>query len=236
MARLAGLEKALYYPTDLDTVELIAQHVTISGYSKSSTFVIDPCIGEGLAVHRFVQALKGKPWDDAVASMRSSSYSSYASQCANDVHASRDLITIKGIELDAERAKAAKELLGEKNILESPMENAAVVGKFDLMWCNPPYTYSNGRRVELNWVEQTANYLKDGGTAIFILPDMFVSYRKDDGGYGLNEGKYAREMGTSLAKAGYSSNLLVLRFPDSSYSQFKQVVVFATKNNRSGGY
>lgn len=236
MARLAGLEKALYYPTDLDTVELIAQHVTISGYSKSSTFVIDPCIGEGLAAHRFVQALKGKPWDDAVASMRSSSYSSYASQCANDVHASRDLITIKGIELDAERAKAAKELLGEKNILESPMENAAVVGKFDLMWCNPPYTYSNGRRVELNWVEQTANYLKDGGTAIFILPDMFVSYRKDDGGYGLNEGKYAREMGTSLAKAGYSSNLLVLRFPDSSYSQFKQVAVFATKNNRSSGY
>jgi hypothetical protein len=236
MARLAGLEKALYYPTDLDTVELIAQHVTISGYSKSSTFVIDPCIGEGLAVHRFVQALKGKPWDDAVASMRSSSYSSYASQYANDVHASRDLITIKGIELDAERAKAAKELLGEKNILESPMENAAVVDKFDLMWCNPPYTYSNGRRVELNWVEQTANYLKDGGTAIFILPDMFVSYRKDDGGYGLNEGKYAREMGTSLAKAGYSSNLLVLRFPDSSYSQFKQVAVFATKNNRSSGY
>ncbi len=235
MARLAGLEKALYYPTDLDTVEMIAQHVKIRGWNAAETWVIDPCIGEGLAVHRFVETLKREPWDRLVTEMYNGS--EYARRNVPEISESRNKIFIKGIELDAERAKAARELLGEKNIVEAPMENAAVTGKFDIMWCNPPYTMSNGRRVELNWVEQTSNYLRDGGLAIFILPDMFVSYRREGNTYELDNGRYAREFGAALAKAGYSSSTtLALRFPDESYPQFKQVVVFAKKNSSGYGY
>lgn len=55
MARLAAKEDALYYPTDVPVVRLfVEKHINFDG---SSIVVFDPCVGEGMAVRAFTDAL-----------------------------------------------------------------------------------------------------------------------------------------------------------------------------------
>ena len=65
-------------------------------------------------------------------------------------------IRVKAVEIDAARAAAAGELLGAHNVLHSPIENISAVGKFNILWLNPPYYQLPGGRAELAWVKMCA--------------------------------------------------------------------------------
>jgi hypothetical protein len=231
MARIASKEIGLYYPTDLATVELIAQHIKPSCYAAYDTWIIDPCAGEGKAVNTFADALKRSFIREAnKLEAESSRYyrgSAYQPSPGYHLHESAKRVHVKGVELDYTRAEAAAELLGHNNVLQGAAENVGLIGQFDIMWLNPPYDYVAGRRTELVWIEMTQNYLRSDGLAIFVVPDMFVRYSDDP-----ETGRYMDEMRRSLVKSGYK-NSFVLRFPDQSWPQFKQVAIFATKDDRS---
>lgn len=222
MARLAAKEKMLYYPTDLETTRLIAaKHIRIGAtYQIAPTYILDPCAGEGQAVRKFAETFREESFEN---SRRNTTYQSERDSFA----ACREKIYVKGVELDLQRADAAKELLGNGNVLQSAIEHVAVVGKFNILFCNPPYDYANSTRTELVWVDMVSPFLGESGLMILIVPDMFV-----------DKGNYASDMKKALARNRFTRSV-VLRFPDESYPQFKQVAIFAEKpynNNQYNNY
>ena len=127
-ARLASIEKAAFYPTPTNVVEdLVRCHIRLSPWTSAQTYILDPCAGEGQAVHTFAQALKSTQPANT-----SSSVLDMMDFCRRQIH-------VKAVEIDAERAAAASELLGAHNVLHSPIENVSAVGRFSMMWLNPPY-------------------------------------------------------------------------------------------------
>lgn len=236
MARIASKEIGLYYPTDLSAVELIAQHIKPACYYRYDTWIIDPCVGEGKAVNTFAEALKHSFIREAnKLDVENTQYyrgSNYQSP-GQHLRESASRFYVKGIELDYTRAEAAAELLGKDNVLQGAAENVGLIGQFDVMWLNPPYDYVAGRRTELTWIEMTRDYLRPDGTAIFIVPDMFVQYSDDSGSD--HAARYMDEMRRSLSKSGYK-NAFVLRFPDETWPQFKQVAIFAQKGDRTSSH
>ncbi len=246
MARLEAVEKMLYYPTDLETIRLLVEkHIRIYGHSGYPLYILDPCVGEGLAVDTFRDALMGRVRQ--AASDKRTEIENYKSSGGNyswrvnaygddyylrsmqgdlaSIESWLDNMTVHGVELDIQRAMAARELLGEKNVLESAFEYVQVqgMGKFNVLWMNPPYDQVNGRRAELTWIDMAAPMITEGGLIVLIVPDMFVG-----------TGRRVKEMQLCLRHNGIS-DAMVLRFPDHSYPQFKQVAIIARKK-QSGGY
>jgi hypothetical protein len=62
MARLASIEKAGYFPCPTTVVQaLVLRHVRLHPWAVAPTYILDPCAGEGSAVHTFAQALASLP-------------------------------------------------------------------------------------------------------------------------------------------------------------------------------
>jgi hypothetical protein len=213
MARLASIEKAGYFPCPTNVVEtLVLRHIRLHPWAPAPTYILDPCAGEGSAVHTFAQALASLP-----TSTMAAHYADMAQQCQRRIH-------VRAVELDAERARAAKALLGEQNVLHAAIEGVSAVGQFGIVWLNPPYDQVSGGRAELAWLRMCAPFVGESGMLVLIVPDMFVG-----------TGRYAREMTSALLQAGFGSSL-VLRFPDPEYEPFKQVAILASRPVSSNNY
>jgi hypothetical protein len=86
-------------------------------------------------------------------------YADMAQQCQRRIH-------VRAVELDAERARAAKALLGETNVLHAAIEGVSAVGQFGIVWLNPPYDQVSGGRAELLWVRMCAPFVGESGMAV----------------------------------------------------------------------
>jgi hypothetical protein len=224
MARLQAIEKALYYPLQPHIIEtFVAQHLRATiPYGSHGVFpILDPCAGEGIAVHTLAHALAKatlfRPPD-------------YPWQHASDAHW-REHIHVKAVELDHERAAAARDLLGPQNVLNCPAEYIRLVEEanaaFGLIYLNPPYDQNARGRQELDWITMTASLLANDGYMLLVLPDMFVGmdYTKD-------QGRYAPAFRATMAKAGLFAHL-TLRLPRPEYDAFHQVLVWAQKRSNN---
>ncbi|MCF8568027.1 DUF6094 domain-containing protein [Alicyclobacillus tolerans] len=124
-----------------------------------------------------------------------------------------------GIELDKERAKAAKNQLDE--VVACGYENARVdAASMPLLWLNPPYDNqagmgSNLSRKELIFLRGLSKCVKPNGVLVFIIPRYTLS----------------KEMVDALEHR--YTNLAVYRFDDDEYPVFKQIVVFGTRRGRN---
>jgi hypothetical protein len=79
-------------------------------------------------------------------------YADMAAQCQRRIH-------VRAVEIDAERAQAAKALLGEQNGVHSAIESVSAVGQFGIVWLNPPYDQVSGGRAELAWLHMCAPFV-----------------------------------------------------------------------------
>jgi hypothetical protein len=111
---------------------------------KASPIVFDPCCGEGLALREVGRVLKCRP------------------NC------------LYGVELETDRAEAAKTLLPAAHILQcSYFEVDAGRGTFGVAWVNPPFddAMGGGDRVEHQFLEKVTPQLTRGGILVFICPE-----------------------------------------------------------------
>jgi hypothetical protein len=213
MARLASIEKAGFFACPTNVVQaLVLRHIRLHPWAVAPTYILDPCAGEGSAVHIFAQTLASLP-----TSTMAAHYADMAEQCQRRIH-------VRAVEIDAERAAAAKVLLGEQNVMHAAIESVSAVGQFGIVWLNPPYDQVSGGRAELAWVKMCAPFVGESGMLVLVVPDMFVG-----------TGRYAREMTSALYQAGFGSSL-VLRFPDPEYEPFKQVAILASRPVSSNNY
>jgi len=121
-----------------------------------------------------------------------------------------------GIELDGERAEAAKGRL-TKVVKGDLFRVSAKKGCFSLMLLNPPYDYEEAEkgRLEHKFLVETTPYLQPGGVLIYVVPQKRISKR------------------TARYLASWYEKFLIYRFPGKSYEQFGQIVVFAVKKKNS---
>ena len=124
-----------------------------------------------------------------------------------------------GIELDKERAKAAKNQLNE--VVACGYENARVdAASMPLLWLNPPYDNQAGQgndlsRKELIFLRGLSKCVVPDGVLVFIIPRYTLTKAMVDA----LEYRY--------------TNLKAYRFDADEYKVFKQVVVFATRRGKN---
>lgn len=197
MSRLASIEKAGYFPCPERVVGQLIRECTELNFANGCAYtILDPCAGEGNAVNVLRYTLAER-----------------APSCT---------FGITAVELDQQRAAAARQLLGHDNVLHGPWENvrrknAAV---FNLCWLNPPYDQYAGGRTEVEWVQSVGPLAQ---VIFIVVPEMFVG-----------TGKHAERMKSALRDAGFTS-ASVYRFPDPEYDAFHQVIICAYKTS-SGWY
>lgn len=151
MARLAAIEKGLYYPTPTRVFDLIARtvrapegYVTLLGGSPYPPKLLDPCAGEGTAAAELARAWGMSP---------------------------------HGVELDADRCAAAHQrfvALGGP-CLHGSYHQLNTVQDFSVLFCNPPY--DEGLSADGQSIRQEVQFLKDcsewivpAGLLVFIVP------------------------------------------------------------------
>jgi hypothetical protein len=123
-----------------------------------------------------------------------------------------------GIELDAERAEAAAQVLdhvlaGDYAAQRMPKGDKAGIS---ITLLNPPYDQDDraGGRLELTFLRDTQEYLMAGGILIYIIPQYRIS--------------------PYIAKrlATHFRDVRIYRFPDPDYADFRQVVILAVRRER----
>ena len=121
-----------------------------------------------------------------------------------------------GIELDAFRAKEAKQKLN--HLLKGSCLSARISqGVFSCLFLNPPYDWEEGseeapsERMEKVFLRETAKYLQPRGLLIYIIPQNRL------------EGGIARLL------AARFEDFRVYRFPAGEFEAFGQIVLFAVK-------
>jgi hypothetical protein len=134
-----------------------------------------------------------------------------------------------GVELQEDRAIYSQAFfageIGESyrsRIVHDDFRNLkATPSAFNLLYVNPPYMFaadgSLDGRAEYQWLIGTRPYLQTGGLLIYVVPQHI-----------LRHGQTARYI------ASWFNNIHAVRFPDESYPQFKQIVLFGTRRDRSG--
>lgn len=113
-----------------------------------------------------------------------------------------------GIELESERAAAARERL--QVVLQGDALSTRVRGKYGLLYLNPPYHQAEGRRLELAFLHHWQRYLTPGGVLIYVVPEPHLA-------------DYEKTLSANF------TDLAIFRFPGERYDTFKQVVIFGIK-------
>lgn len=116
-----------------------------------------------------------------------------------------------GIELEQERAEAAREHLDV--VLQGDSLSTRVHGKYGLIYLNPPYHQAEGRRLELAFLQHWQRYLMPGGVLIYVVPEPHLS-------------EYEKTLTANF------TDLSLYRFPGDTYDAFKQLVIFGVKRER----
>ncbi|NJK44586.1 MAG: class I SAM-dependent methyltransferase [Pleurocapsa sp. SU_196_0] len=120
-----------------------------------------------------------------------------------------------GIELERERARAARQKLGEVRTGDALQHEAR---GFSLLYLNPPYdTDTGGQRLERRFLEHFTPSLVPGGVLVFIIPEGVVEECRE-----LLEFEFAR--------------LGVWRFPPEEYVAYRQVIVTGMKRSSRSSF
>jgi hypothetical protein len=115
-----------------------------------------------------------------------------------------------GNELHPERYAQARHRLD--HCLNGPREFLDVVGRFSMIFNNPPYDQAlSGERMEVMHLKADLALLSAGGLGIWVIPEPILDY------------------GVCALLAGHLQQVAIRRFPQPEYDRFKQVVIFGLK-------
>lgn len=127
-------------------------------------------------------------------------------------------VDLHGVELDTERAEQAR-ANGIRVIQGNAFDAHAQVESFSLLYLNPPYDseidLSGNRRMERLFLEHTHRWLIKHGVLVLVIPYEQLS-----------------ECGGVLS--GSFTRITVFRMMDAESLRFRQVVVFAVRQNIRG--
>lgn len=138
--RLAAKTRMGFYPIPEKVIEMIASHLAVT---SEEAVLMDPCAGEGVAVHRLAELLGIAP--DRV--------------CA--------------CELDRVRSEALSKRLPLGMVRkETDWSAARFDGAVSLMYCNPPFDdeFGGGGRVESRFLSKAAAKMRPKSVLVFVAP------------------------------------------------------------------
>jgi predicted RNA methylase len=120
-----------------------------------------------------------------------------------------------GVEINTDRAKAAKNLLS-KVVAGNLFTVRARPGAFSILYLNPPYDFdAEDGRTELSFLKHTLPYLTLRGLLLFVVPQKRITPR------------IARVL------SAYFEDLKVRRFPADEFQAFGQIVIAGFKKARA---
>jgi predicted RNA methylase len=120
-----------------------------------------------------------------------------------------------GVEINTDRAKAAKNLLS-KVVAGNLFSVRARPGAFSILYLNPPYDFdAEDGRTELSFLKHTLPYLTPRGLLLFVVPEKRITPR------------IARVL------SAYFEDLKVRRFPADEFQAFGQIVIAGFKKARA---
>jgi SAM-dependent methyltransferase len=120
-----------------------------------------------------------------------------------------------GIEINTERAQAAKPIL-TKVIAGDLFSVRARPGAFSILYLNPPYDFDAADgRTELSFLKHTVSYLAPGGILFFLVPQKRITPR------------IARVL------SAHFGNLEFRKFPADEFQAFGQVIITGIKKTRT---
>jgi predicted RNA methylase len=120
-----------------------------------------------------------------------------------------------GVEINTDRAKAAKNLLS-KVVAGNLFTVRARPGAFSILYLNPPYDFdAEDGRTELSFLKHTLPYLTPRGLLLFVVPQKRITPR------------IARVL------SAYFEDLKVRRFPADEFQAFGQIVIAGFKKARA---
>jgi predicted RNA methylase len=120
-----------------------------------------------------------------------------------------------GVEINTDRAKAAKNLLS-KVVAGNLFSVRARPGAFSILYLNPPYDFdAEDGRTELSFLKHTLPYLTPRGLLLFVVPQKRITPR------------IARVL------SAYLEDLKVRRFPADEFQAFGQIVIAGFKKARA---
>ncbi|HRQ42113.1 MAG TPA: DUF6094 domain-containing protein, partial [Chloroflexota bacterium] len=128
-----------------------------------------------------------------------------------------------GVELHEGRAEAAREAVNQliasqatagkhttRILHDSYLNLITSQGGYNLLYCNPPYDHDDeDGRLEYQWLVRTRPWLQRGGLLVWVVPQHMLRFRK----------------ATRYIISWYDK-VQVYRFPDDTYDQFRQIVLF----------
>src|SRR5215831_11805768 len=120
-----------------------------------------------------------------------------------------------GVEINMDRAKTAKNLLG-KVVAGNLFTVTARLGAFSILYLNPPYDFdAEDGRTELSFLKHILPYLAPSGLLLFLVPQKRITTR------------IARVL------SAYFEGLKVRRFPADELHAFGQIVIAGVKKARA---
>jgi predicted RNA methylase len=120
-----------------------------------------------------------------------------------------------GVEINTDRAKAAKNLLS-KVVAGNLFTVRARPGAFSILYLNPPYDFdAEDGRTELSFLKHTLPYLTLRGLLLFVVPQKRITPR------------IARVL------SAYFEDLKVRKFPADEFQAFGQIVIAGFKKARA---
>jgi hypothetical protein len=135
-----------------------------------------------------------------------------------------------GVELNGQRAELARQAVnrllddrpaaanGQTRILhDSYLSLKTPRDAYNCLYVNPPYDHDKeDGRLEYQWLWRTRPYLQPGGLLVWVVPQRLLGHRK----------------AAAYLLAHYDQTS-IFRFPDPYYEQFKQMVFFGLRRQRS---
>ena len=158
--------------------------------------ILDPCAGEGAALATLAEKLGLDPFGVELHEGRAEA----ARQTINQLVAAR-----------AEEDDSDTTVSPTTRILhDSYLSLVTSRGGYNLLWVNPPYNYDEeDGRLEYQWLVHTRACLQAGGLLVWVVPQHMLKFRK----------------ATRYILSWYDK-VQVYRFPDDTYDQFRQIVLF----------
>lgn len=186
MARLASEAKGGFYATPAEEMELVCNKRLRAEPGKKVN-LLDPCCGEGAALEQLARALRDQG----------------------------AVVRTFGVELEKERARAAKKVL-DRVVHDGYEYLQASHNAFSALWLNPPYDSRDGRRVEVRFLSDLTRpdgYLQPGGLLMYCIP------------------QYVLEPAAGML-ANRFENIRVYRFTDRNLPVYHQVVLFGYRRTK----
>jgi predicted RNA methylase len=120
-----------------------------------------------------------------------------------------------GVELNTERAEAAKRIL-TKVLAGDLFRIKARPGAFSILYLNPPYDFdAEDGRTELSFLKHTLPYLAPRGLLLFVVPKKRITNR------------------VARVLSAYFDDLKVRKFPADEFEAFGQIVIAGLKKARA---